>query len=502
MKQIKKLLILSVLTAGTLFAQQDTGSVQSILNELNAVVKSPAAEPVMVAVETPADEAPVMAAEKTEKLVMAAAMSVVEPEAVAVVAARPKAKKAKVLMHKKAEEVALKKVDLDWGLILRYYPITARFVESMSLEGIDQVTDIADQFSVIDFPKGSSALYMPDLQKLFVKNTAANLSKLEEVLAAFGEAEAQASMEQVEIEARFVEFSEGALEELGFRWSAPDGADLPSNWSLDGDQNLFSDALRSVPFTQTESLGLGEVRSTTGEWSVNRIEDMFSTDAGTLALSGEMDGNAIDLLINALDQTAGVDVLSAPSITTLSGEAATIVVGERHFYPEVYETGGTAGTMVHVKYKDFGEKILGVEMGVTPTINNDEIKMKINPRITELLGWEKYQLAPANSSYTYYQQRIGQQFEHDPVVAKLPIFKRREIKTEISVANGATIGLGGLIGEKIEAFEDRVPLLGSIPLIGRLFRSEGERAVKRNLMIFVTARKVQPSGAVAARSFE
>lgn len=481
MKQITKFLILSLLLAGSLFAQQDNGSVQSIMNELNAVVKAPA------------PETPVLAAEKPP---------VLDLEAAAVVPARSKTKKAKALTHKKAEELALKKVDLDWGLILRYYPVTDRFVESMSLEGVDHVTDIADQFSVVDFPKGSSALYMPDLQKLFVKNTAANLSKLEEVLAAFGEAEAQASAEQVEIEARFVEFSEGSLEELGFRWSAPNGADLPSNWSLDGDQNLFSGALRSVPFTQTESLGLGEIRSTTGEWSASRIEDMFSTDAGTLALSGEMGNTAIDLLINALDQTAGVDVLSAPSVTTLSGEAATIIVGERHSYPNVYESGGTAGTMVHVKYAEFGEKILGVEMNVTPTINNDEIKMKINPRITELLGWEQYQLAAANSSYTYFQQRIGQQFEHDPVVAKLPVFKRREIKTEISVASGSTVGLGGLIGEKIEAFEDRVPVLGSIPLIGRLFRSEGERAVKRNLMIFVTARKIQPSGAVAARSFE
>lgn len=476
MKKITKFLVPAVLMAGVLFAQQGSESVQSIVDELNADVKAPA---------------------------LAAKSSDVEPDVTAIASVRPRAKKVKPLTHRKSEEAAMNEVDLNWGLILRYYPVTARFLESMSLEGIDQVTDIADQFSVVDFPKGSSALYMPDLQKLFVKNTAANLSKLEEVLAAFGEAEVQASEEQVEIEARFVEFSEGALEELGFKWSAPDGADLPGDWSLKVDQDLFADSLRSVPFTQTETLGLvGEDRSTTGEWSVNRIEDMFSPAAGTLALSGEIDSKAIDLLINALDQTAGVDVLSAPSVTTLSGESATIVVGERHSYPEVYEASGTSGTMVYVKYEDFSEKILGVEMGVKPTINHDEIKMEINPRITELLGWENYQVAPANSSYNYYQQRIGQQFEHEAVVARLPIFKRREIKTEISVANGATVGLGGLIGEKIEAFEDRVPLLGSIPLIGGLFRSEGERAVKRNLMIFVTARKVQPSGALASRSFE
>ena len=159
--------------------------------------------------------------------------------------------------------------------------------------------------------------------------------------------------------------------------------------------------------------------------------------------------------------------------------------------------------MLHVKYEDFEEKILGVEMDVTPTITGNEIALEINPKITELAGWQQFQLASADTSYTWYQYRVGQQFEHEPVVAKLPVFKRREIKTEISVANGSTIGMGGLISEKLEDFEDRVPVLGSVPLIGRLFRSEGQRRVKRNLMIFVTATKVEPSGRmVSTRSFE
>jgi general secretion pathway protein D len=95
------------------------------------------------------------------------------------------------------------------------------------------------------------------------------------------------------------------------------------------------------------------------------------------------------------------------------------------------------------------------------------------------------------------------QFEHASITAQLPLFNRRELKTEVSVASGATIGMGGLIGEKTEAFKDRVPVLGSIPLVGRLFRSEGERSVKRNLMIFVTASKVTPGGRILSeRTYE
>jgi general secretion pathway protein D len=156
-----------------------------------------------------------------------------------------------------------------------------------------------------------------------------------------------------------------------------------------------------------------------------------------------------------------------------------------------------------VKYEDFKETVLGVEMTVTPTIKDNEILMKINPKINELLGWQRFELAPDNTSYTYFQYRVGMQFNHEPVMAQLPVFNRREVKTEVSVVSGSTIAMGGLIGEKTEAFSDRVPVLGSIPLVGRIFRSEGNRTVKRNLMIFVTASKVSPNGRILSeKSFE
>ncbi|MCC7300264.1 MAG: hypothetical protein IT583_04220 [Verrucomicrobia bacterium] len=80
------------------------------------------------------------------------------------------------------------------------------------------------------------------------------------------------------------------------------------------------------------------------------------------------------------------------------------------------------------------------------------------------------------------------------VNGKLPYFRLREMSTQVTVADGSTIGMGGLIFDKLETYKDKVPVLGSIPLIGRLFRSEGERSVKRNLMIFVTATEVDVNG--------
>ncbi len=413
------------------------------------------------------------------------------------------------LDRRNAEEAAIEQVDEAWGeRILRDYPATADLRRMLNLGETQESVDVSGGFPELDFPEGTYALYRPQLSRIFVLNTPSEIQKLEALLTSLGSRSADSGA-QIEIEARFVEFSEGTLEELGFIWAKDQTEDLHlgGDWNIPAGEDLFADSLRTVPFSKTGNLGLGEAQSPASKgWRAGRIEDAFSDNAGSVSFFGELDsdnGDSVDLLIRALDQTSGADVLSAPRIVTVSGNEAVIQVGERHFYPEIYESGVSAGTVLHVRYEDFYEKLLGVELKVTPTITGDEIGLELNPKIIDLIGWERFELAPADTSYTYYQYRIGQQFDHEPVIAKLPVFKEREVKTEVVVQDGATVGMGGLISEKLESFDDRVPVLGSLPLVGRLFRSEGERLVKRNLMIFVTARKVQNNGAmVASRSFE
>jgi type II secretory pathway component GspD/PulD (secretin) len=408
------------------------------------------------------------------------------------------------------EVQGMKEVSGAWktGLVLRSYGISADAVTKMGLEDVSDSADVTAKFPEVDFPKGSSAVFQPKAGKLYVRNTCANLLVLEEILAAMDVSKLSSDVDQVEIEAKFVEVSEGTLEQLGFEWNYQNSVDLGDDISAnDGVTGLFADTLRgstqspNLPFSRQGSLGAGETAAA-GDWSAFRFDDTFNAQAASMRLHNAGD-DPVDVLITALDQSSGTDVLSAPRVVTKSGKKATIRVGQLHYFPEVYEVGGNEGTIVHVKYQDFGEKLLGVELDVTPKVDGDQITMGLNPKVSELLGWQNYQIAPADSAYSYYQLGINQQFDHDPIVARLPIFKRREIKTEVTIADGSTLGMGGLINEKIEKYEDKVPGLGSIPLIGRLFRSEGERAVKRNLMIFVTAKKVEPTGRInTARSFE
>lgn len=404
------------------------------------------------------------------------------------------------------EEAAMGSVDQAWnGMILRNYPLSDEAIAKLKLSDSKQSVDVADLFSPVPFEAGAYAVYRPNVKKIMVLNTSDRVSEMEALLTTL-EMPIDGKEGQIEIKTRFVEFAEGALEELGFKWSdVTDGQSVASadDWSVKDGENLFGDSLRSsgTVFTQPQNIGgAGSEERVAGDWTASRLQDGFSDTAGELRITGDI-GPKVEMLIRALDQTSGADVLSAPSVVTRAGQKASIQVGQTHYFPSDFGVGGSEGTIVHVSYNDFSEKLMGVDLSVTPKlIKNDLIEMDLNPKVIELLGWRNYQIAPADSAYTFYQFRIGNTYQHDPVIARLPIFRHREVKTKVTIQDGSTIGMGGLISEKTESFSDRVPVLGSIPLVGRLFRSEGDRTVKRNLMIFVTASMVSPNGRMVGES--
>lgn len=411
---------------------------------------------------------------------------------------------------RRAEVKGMKDVKAAWStaLTLRSYPLAEEAFDKMGLTDAEKAVSVENLFPQVDFPKGASAVYQPKLKVLFVRNTAENFEVLEAILDSMAVLKDAEATDQVGIEAKFVEVSEGTLEELGFEWRTTLGnpIDLGDNVNIPAGQYLFDDALRGGPSGSAMPFGKsggpdGSVAAT-GDWSSFRMTDTFNSNPDSIEVNYS-GSTPVDLLISALDQSSGADVLSAPRVVTKSGEEATIRVGELHYFPEVYEGATEQATMLAIAYQDFNEKLLGVELSVTPEVDGKNIRLALNPRITELAGWQNYQMAAADTIYNHRQSSARDLYAHGPVVAKLPIFKKREVQTEVTIADGSTLGMGGLISEKVESFEDKVPVLGSLPLVGRLFRNEGERAVKRNLLMFVTANLVEPTGRMStSRSFE
>jgi len=128
----------------------------------------------------------------------------------------------------------------------------------------------------------------------------------------------------------------------------------------------------------------------------------------------------------------------------------------------------------------------GPVLDVIPYVAADgyTIHMSIVPTLTEFLGYD------TEFSATFQTVVGNQPLQPTP----LPSFRVRQVVTTSIVWDGQTVVLGGLIAENVTKTKDKVPLLGDIPLLGRLFRSEASHSEKKNLVIFVTPKIIDPAG--------
>jgi general secretion pathway protein D len=362
-----------------------------------------------------------------------------------------------------------------------------------------------------------------DGEQLIVTQTRRNLERMRVILRNYNE------VKQVEIESKFLEVAQRDLDELGFDWSVTKNGNalftnqnrsINSAFSGSGinqgvtiNESSYTESSTAVdndPFfgtttTTNESFYPGVSQSfAKGVPVITGTLDLAQT-AGNL-FSGHVSspGNYdIDLAIRALSRKTGSDLMSAPKVTVLSGKRANIVVAQEMIYPESYGdiesnvSGGDNSTSISVTAgtpQDFTKRNVGVELSVTPNVENDDtISLILEPRVTEFEGFVEYggtSIAVAGNTTVTVPAGFYQ-----------PIFSTREITTEVTVFDGATVVMGGLTRDEVRTVNDRVPILGDIPGVGRLFRSEGETRQKRNLLIFVTANLVSPGGSPARQNY-
>jgi len=349
---------------------------------------------------------------------------------------------------------------------------------------------------------GASLVY--DGSAMIVTHTSRNLTRVRNILNRYSE------VRQVEIEAKFLDVAEGVLEELGIDWSIEGSGEKwlsqyrTTNRSLD---TAFSPSATSSKLTITRPGDSGLDLPVVPPNLPGGID--LGTGAAPIAslfrTVGDFNVNAI---INALSRNSGSDLLSAPKVTVLSGNRANITVAQEFRYPQSYgdiesqvgQTGGTinggsAGvTITAGTPQDFATRNIGVELDVTPTVEEDDysISLDLHPRVTEFDGFVEY----GGSSVAI----SGDTTVTVPSGFFQPIFSVREMRTKVTIWDGATVVMGGLTREEIKRVKDKVPVLGDIPLVGRLFRNEGETEQKRNLLIFVTANLVSPGGSLKKQS--
>lgn len=366
---------------------------------------------------------------------------------------------------------------------------------------------------------GSSLAF--DGEQLIVTQTPRNIERLRTILRNYNETK------QVEIETKFLEVSQNDLDELGFHWGIGSNK-TGEDWRVASNLRSLSDI--------GDSSASNRARIITGE---GNTEESFRDDPvlinppavgqalsyGTAATlfsdktSSTLDDNGnplttgfliddlnIDLEIKALARKTGSDLMSAPKVTVLSGKRANIVVAQELRYPRSYgdiestvSSGGSGGSssvaITAGTPQDFDKRNVGVEMAVTPNVENDNtITLELSPRVTEFEGFVEYggpSIALGDNTTAVVPAGFYQ-----------PVFSTREITTEVNIYDGATVVMGGLTRDEVRSVNDKVPFLGDIPGLGRLFRSEGETRQKRNLLIFVTANLVSPGGSLTNQSYD
>jgi general secretion pathway protein D len=435
----------------------------------------------------------------------------------------------------------------------------------------------------ITFPEGSSASFNPATSQLMVRNTQPNL----DVVEAFVESLINQGPKMVVITSKFVEVTQKNTEELGFDWLlggvGMNGNNVFVGGGSTGTGNPYSAA--NYPFQGTNTIpaifsntgqlvfpaqainsalggplpsglpqgtvvnsgGSGPVTSglRSGSLAVNNnsIDNLLSTGATTTAANvapgifsaaGVFTDPQFQVVMRGLSQKKGVDLMSAPSVTTKSGTRATMEVTREFIYPTEFDPpqlpqggggnlnlGGGGGSQIATPTTPtaFEMRRTGVILEAEPTVGADgnTIELTLAPEVVEFDGFINYGspiFSPSSSSFqtiatvittgvapnivsttqTGYIPLAQAERVITPNTINQPVFSVRKVSTGVSIWDGQTVALGGLIREDVQDVEDKIPVLGDLPFIGRLFKSEAEHHFKRNLMIFVTAHLIDPSG--------
>lgn len=393
----------------------------------------------------------------------------------------------------------------------------------------------------INFAEGTTSATLSSGGALLVTNTPSELDKVESlVIAVSGN-----KPKQVKITTKFVEVSQENSDELGFDWIVnPFGLTdtIFASGGTKGNQGgrnggdfitpVNGTAVPGIPLSPSNFTNNGVtngLRSGDQAISRNSIDAILNNPTrtaqsahvapGIAALTGLFSDGQVQLIMRGLAQKKGADLMTAPSVTARSGQKAKIEIIREFIYPTEYEPpqlptsvgqgngnnggggiggigggGGGSFPVTPATPTAFTTRNTGVTLEIEPTIGENDfvIDLRFVPEIVEFEGFINYG-SPIQSPGT---DALG-----NPTVSvitenriEMPVFSVRKVDTALTIYDGYTVAVGGLMREDVQNVEDKVPIFGDIPIIGRLFQSKSENRIKSNLIIFVTAQIIDATG--------
>lgn len=422
------------------------------------------------------------------------------------------------------------------GLISRTYRVPPDFVSNLSIEAEEKSKDdifnakpdangllakrmgaqeaLAEQG--VSFSDGASATYNPSSNTLLVINTINNHDIIQQIIDTIVQAEPVI----VSVKVTMVKVEKSILEELGFDWMLNDfglglggrsglaqssgflsGGTVGNGTIIDDFPLVAQNPATPNPVTAGNRSGdsgfarfnLDQLLDAGGERSVQE----FNRAPGIIGINGEINEKTFALLMRGLDQKKAADVLATPSITTRSGQVASIKMVKEFIYPTEYEPPempqsiDSAATLPIVPAfpTSFETRDTGVFLEVLPTAdsNRQYIDVALKPVMTEFEGYVNYG-APINLIADSTTTLLAKNS------ILMPVFSVKKVDTSMVISDGATVVVGGLLKDTVVTVNDKTPILGNLPMVGSLFQTNGTKQVSTAILFFVNVELVDPTG--------
>jgi len=283
------------------------------------------------------------------------------------------------------------------------------------------------------------------------------ISRVEQMLAGIDKRPAQ-----IQIEAKFVEVSANFLKDIGVEWGS----------GADGSGKMIGTAGASSLYAVGAKQVSGGVKPDSFKPQTSTLSGSAPFNSGLSLAFQKLTDLQFEVLLHLLEEDASYKMLSAPKVMTMDNQDAVILVGQK--LPIISSTTGAGDTPGTTKTTTTLERYedIGIKLKVLPQVCEEKnVNLIVHPSVRELLGYQSGDASPGS-------QVSG---------ASYPIIAAREAETQVLVKSGQTIVIGGMIRDKKQNTQIKVPFLGSIPLIGVLFRRDTVNTEKIELLIFLTA---------------
>jgi type II secretory pathway component GspD/PulD (secretin) len=372
---------------------------------------------------------------------------------------------------------------------------------------------------LIDAATGGKVEVNPRANALVITERPSRMGRIRSIIDQLDKA-----TDQVMIESKFVEVTDRDIRNIGVNWASLQGMQFGAGginqaWTKNngitsanggGTTNTNTNTTTITPATTTSvtqtntgsqlatntNTGLPEVvpvastgttvtntaATTTGSnvttTAINSLNNLVGAGGQSRIANAVFSASDFNVIVSALKTQNNTKIVSNPTIVTLNNTEATINIGQEFPVPS-YTYNSERGSF---EVSGFAYKPIGINLKVTPQVNaRGLIKLTLEPEVSQQNGSTSFGGAGG---------------------ASIPIVATRKVKTQVSLQNGETMGIGGLITNSQDHGGTKVPVLGSIPVLGRLFSSKNVNDTATNLLIFITAKTLNADGAPPEQVFD